>query len=112
MVNDIDNKDHSYTPTGNGGYKLFYKKIPSDGEKVCWMLAERDKMIQSLQAENERLKEALKDISLAPFPLHDYCSKENWELACKLVHESYNTGDGTEEAIALLNRILNESTTE
>ncbi len=40
-----------------------------------------------LKAENERLSKALFEIAQAPYPLHDYCSKESWEFACNFVSD-------------------------
>lgn len=35
----------------------------------------------------DELESAIFRISQAPYPLHDFCTKQNWELACNIVHE-------------------------
>ena len=55
-------------------------------------VAERDAEIERLR----NVESTLYAIAQAPFPLHDYCSTEQWAVACELVAAMNERSEGDE----------------
>jgi len=64
-------------------------------EDARFIIACHPDNVRAWKAEMDRLRADLIAIAQAPFPLHDYCSRETWERTCRLVADSTPSRSGS-----------------
>ena len=86
----MEDQKYSLTTADPSGYWLIPNGVNDPKQWACMDSADPVKEIDDLRA---RLDSALGivgaaiAIAQAPFPLHDFCTKEQWETICHAVHD-------------------------